>query len=251
MPAVEALASLADGSMVLALEYVDGRRLDELAPRGDRRRPPRRGMAPSRDAAPRLGSRPVPPRREHARGRRTARDHRPRLRRRVGDPADAGDRPRRTAGLAGRDRRRRAGVASARHGRSSPRRLAAAAPYFQPLALSAATRKQASKALLQDLRTESPTAPARSPPPLERLVRVRPRTCHDRRPDRRVLRAAPQLANVDDSFQALGHADGPGWSCASSCRWSPTSRRRSALPVASPNTCRSCPTWRRRWRRRS
>ena len=32
--------------------------------------------------------------------------------------------------------------------------LASAAPYLQPLALSASTRKHASKALLQELRTE-------------------------------------------------------------------------------------------------
>ena len=32
VPTVEALTQLPDGSMALALDYVDGRRLDELAP---------------------------------------------------------------------------------------------------------------------------------------------------------------------------------------------------------------------------
>ena len=86
--------------------------------------------------------------------------------------------------------------------------LIAAAPYFQPLALSAATRKKASKALLQDLRTRVADITGEEPAPLERLVRVRARTL--------IMIAAltgafyvllPQLAHVDDSFDALQHAD--------------------------------------------
>ncbi len=42
-----------------------------------------------------------------------------------------------------------------------PDDLASAAPYLQPLALSAATRKNASKALLQELRTEIATVTRR------------------------------------------------------------------------------------------
>ena len=60
VPAVEALTRLPDGSMALALGYVDGRRLDELSPGGDRRRPPRRGMARSRRSCTAVGSRTGP-----------------------------------------------------------------------------------------------------------------------------------------------------------------------------------------------
>jgi glycosyltransferase 2 family protein len=92
-----------------------------------------------------------------------------------------------------------------------PADLATAAPYLQPLALTAATRKQASKSLLKELREGVATATGREPEPLERLVRVRPRTV--------VMIATltgafyfllPQLANVDDSVQALGSANW-GW----------------------------------------
>jgi undecaprenyl-diphosphatase len=85
--------------------------------------------------------------------------------------------------------------------------LAAAGPYLQPLALSTATRGQAPKTLLRDLRAGVACADVESIP-LERLVRVRPRT---------LLTIAalmgafyfllPQLANVDDSFRALGSAN--------------------------------------------
>jgi glycosyltransferase 2 family protein len=97
----------------------------------------------------------------------------------------------------------------------TPDELAAAAPYLQPLALSTATRKRASKSLLKDLRDEVTSATGQEPEPLERLVRVRART---------VLMIAtltgafyfllPQLANVDDSFQALRSANW-GWLAAS------------------------------------
>jgi uncharacterized protein (TIRG00374 family) len=89
--------------------------------------------------------------------------------------------------------------------------LATAAPYLQPLALSTATRKQASKPLLKELRERVAVTTGHEPEPLERLVRVRART---------VLTIAtltgafyfllPQLANVDDSFEALQSANW-GW----------------------------------------
>jgi undecaprenyl-diphosphatase len=93
----------------------------------------------------------------------------------------------------------------------TPEELATAAPYLQPLALSAATRKSASKSLLKELRDEVAAATGQEPEPLERLVRVRART---------LLMIAtltgafyfllPQLANVDDSFRALRSANW-GW----------------------------------------
>jgi glycosyltransferase 2 family protein len=93
----------------------------------------------------------------------------------------------------------------------SPGDLAAATPFVQPLALTAATRRQASKSLLKAVRDEVGEATGVVPEPLERLVRVRPRT---------LLMIAtltgafyfllPQLANVDDSIEAIRSANW-GW----------------------------------------
>ena len=92
-----------------------------------------------------------------------------------------------------------------------PTELAAAVPYLQPLALSAATRKQAGKSMLRELRTAVAEASDQEPVPLEQLVRVRPRT---------LLMVAtltgafyfllPQLANVDESIEAVSSANW-GW----------------------------------------
>jgi undecaprenyl-diphosphatase len=90
----------------------------------------------------------------------------------------------------------------------APEALATTTAYLQPLALAGSTRKQASKSLLQELRTSIADTTGTEPAPLERLVRVRPRTL--------VMIAAltgafyvllPQLANVDDSFTALRSAN--------------------------------------------
>jgi len=86
--------------------------------------------------------------------------------------------------------------------------LAATVPYLQPLALSAATRKQVSKSVLSDLRAAVSTASGEEPAPLEPLIRVRPRTVF-------MIAAIvgafyvllPQLANVGDSFEAIGDAN--------------------------------------------
>ena len=85
-------------------------------------------------------------------------------------------------------------------------------PYLQPLALSAATRTGARRSRrCRSSAARIAEATAREPVPLERLVRVRPRTL--------VMIATltgafyvllPQLANVDDSFAALGSANW-GW----------------------------------------
>jgi glycosyltransferase 2 family protein len=93
----------------------------------------------------------------------------------------------------------------------TPADLAAATPFVQPLALTAATRRQASKSLLKSVRDEVGEATGVAPEPLERLVRVRPRT---------LLMIAtltgafyfllPQLANVDDSIEAIRSANW-GW----------------------------------------
>ena len=92
-----------------------------------------------------------------------------------------------------------------------PTDLAAAVPYLQPLALSAATRKQAGKSMLRELRTAVAEASDQEPVPLEQLIRVRPRT---------LLMVAtltgafyfllPQLANVDESIEAVSSANW-GW----------------------------------------
>jgi glycosyltransferase 2 family protein len=89
--------------------------------------------------------------------------------------------------------------------------LAAATPFVQPLALTAATRRMASKTLLKDVREHIGRSTGLQPEPLERLVRVRPRT---------LLMIAtltgafyfllPQLANIDDSIEAIRSADW-GW----------------------------------------
>ena len=89
-----------------------------------------------------------------------------------------------------------------------PDDLAAAMAYLQPLALSAGTRRTASKSMLRAAREQVAAATGREPVPLERLVRVKPKTV--------VTIAAltgafyvllPQLANVDESIDALGSAN--------------------------------------------
>ena len=92
-----------------------------------------------------------------------------------------------------------------------PQDLAAALPYLQPLALSATTRKGASKARLRELRAAITEATGVEAAPLEQLVRVRPRTLLT------VVALTlafyvllPQLANVDESVQAMGSANW-GW----------------------------------------
>jgi undecaprenyl-diphosphatase len=89
--------------------------------------------------------------------------------------------------------------------------LVATIPFLQPLALSAATRKQVSKSTLASLRTALSESAGLEDVPLERLIRVRPKT---------ILTIAmlvgafyvllPQLASVDDSFKALRDAN-YGW----------------------------------------
>ncbi len=90
----------------------------------------------------------------------------------------------------------------------SPGDLAAALPYLQPLALSAATRRATSSSTLRTLREEVGAATASPPVPLERLVRVRLRTVVVIM----MLTGAfyvllPQLANVDDSVDAMRSAN--------------------------------------------
>jgi undecaprenyl-diphosphatase len=98
-------------------------------------------------------------------------------------------------------------VASARRV-IGPDDLATALGFLQPLGLSVSTRKGMSKSQLKALRDEAAAAAGVEPPPLERLVRVKPKTL--------LMVAAlagafyvmlPQLANVDDSFEAIGSAN--------------------------------------------
>jgi undecaprenyl-diphosphatase len=93
----------------------------------------------------------------------------------------------------------------------TPDELAAALPYLQPLALSSSTRKPVSKGLLQELRTSIATTTGEEPAPLEKLIRIKPRTLLTIA----ALTAAfyvllPQLADVGDSVQALKSASW-GW----------------------------------------
>jgi undecaprenyl-diphosphatase len=92
-----------------------------------------------------------------------------------------------------------------------PEDLAAAGAYLQPLALSAATRRPASKALLNELRGRLAEVTGVEPPELAQLVRVRPRTLVTVV----ALTAAfyvllPQLADVDESVRAMRDANW-GW----------------------------------------
>jgi undecaprenyl-diphosphatase len=86
--------------------------------------------------------------------------------------------------------------------------LETAAPFLQPLALSSTTRKQMSKARLTELRDRVAESTGQKPPPLERLVRVRPRTLMT------IVALVgafylllPKLADVGDSFTALRSAN--------------------------------------------
>ncbi len=207
VPAVEALTKLPDGSMALALDYVDGRRLDELAPEEidadlldavwhelvvmHRARLAHRSFRAANILV--AAGRPVVI--DLGFGEESAT---PRL--------QAIDRAELLVSLAKIVGAEPAVASAARI--LSREDLAAAAPYLQPLALSAATRKHAGKALLQELRTEIAEITGEEPPPLERLVRVRARTLVMIT----ALTAAfyvllPQLAHVDDSFEAISHAD--------------------------------------------
>jgi glycosyltransferase 2 family protein len=210
VPAVELLTSLADGSMILGLEDIDGERLDALPPdavddrllqavwREVQALHDTRMAHRSLRAANVLVAAGRPVLIDLGFGHESA-----------GPRAQAIDRAELLASLAaivGPDR----AVASAARV-LEPAALAAAAPFLQPLALSAATRRQSSTAELAGLREAVGEATGEEPPPLERLVRVRPRTL--------VMIAAltgafyvllPQLANVGDSFQALRQATW-GW----------------------------------------
>ena len=199
---MEALTSLPDGSMALAMEHIEGRRLDALAP-GDI-------DADLLDSV----------------WQETRTLHRARIAHRslhVGNIlVDAGsavivdfsfaeesaderlraiDRAELCASMAALVGPKPV-IASAQRTIGSDD-LAAALPYLQPLALSASTRARASKSLLKELRENITATTGKEPVPLERLIRVRPKT---------VLTIAalagafyfllPQLANVPDSLRA-------------------------------------------------
>jgi glycosyltransferase 2 family protein len=89
-----------------------------------------------------------------------------------------------------------------------PQPVIAALPQLQPLAYTAATRRKLSKTLLQELRDAATAATGAEDVQLARLVRVRPRTL--------LMVAAgaaafyvllPQLADVGDSFAAFRDAN--------------------------------------------
>ena len=209
-PRLEVLTALPDGSMALAVEYVDGTPLDALEPeaiddtlldavwRHVRVLHAARLAHRSLRAANILVSDANPVIIDLGFGTESA------------DPrTQAIDRAELLVSLAtlvGVDRALASGVRAI-----GPHELASAAPYLQPLALSAATRKQANKKLLRDLRDGIASATGEAPAPLEQLVRVRARTLVTIA----ALTAAfyvllPQLAHVGDSVDALGSANF-GW----------------------------------------
>ena len=84
-----------------------------------------------------------------------------------------------------------------------PTDLAAAMPYLQPLALSAATRKRVSKSALTELRNAVAEATGEEPLPLERLdPGAAPHLVMIVTLTGAFYILLPQLANVDDSFEA-------------------------------------------------
>ena len=209
-PEVEALTTLPDGSMTLAMQNVAGTRLDENAPgdidarlldaiwreavRMHRARIAHRALHPSNILV--ASGEPVIIDMEDAKKSAS-----PRL-----QAIDRAELLASLAGIVGAD----PALASAARVLSASE-LASVAPFLQPLALSARTRKQVSKSLLQELRAGIATVTGEEPPPLERLVRVRPRTL--------MMIAVsvgafylllPQLADVGDSFTALRSANF-GW----------------------------------------
>ena len=209
-PEVEALARLGDGSVALALECIDGELLDGLPP--DQiddalldavwREVATIHAARLAHRALRAGNILV------AAGRPTIIDLS------FGEESatprsQAIDRAELLASLAALVGPERALGSAARV--LDPDDLATALPYLQPLALSASTRHQVSKGLLTELRTGTADVTGEEVPPLERLVRVRPRTLMTVA----VLTGAfylllPQLANVDDSVRAMQSANW-GW----------------------------------------
>jgi uncharacterized protein (TIRG00374 family) len=208
-PAMEAVTSLADGSMALALEHVDGVPLDEVPPEELTDSLLRAVWQEARNLhAARIAHRSL-------RGANVL------VRSGVPVIIDLGfahasadgrlqaiDRAELLASMAALVGPDRALAAAAQ---VLPRDdLAATAPYLQPLALTASTRAVASKSLLGQLRDGIAGTTGTEPEPLERLVRVRPRT---------LLTVAtvagafylllPQLADVGDSFTALRSANYP------------------------------------------
>ena len=209
MPAVDALTRLPDGSMALALEYVDGRPLDELAPDeidadlldavwrevgGMHRAGSRTGRcAPPTSSSPTGG--PSSSTSASAPSRR-----RPRL--------QAIDRAELLVSLA--DARRRRSRSSRRPrgaiGADDARGRRAVPAAARPLGRDPQAGVEGAAAGAP--RRRSPTITGEEPAPLERLVRVRARTL--------VMIAAltaafyvllPQLADVGDSVDALGAAN--------------------------------------------
>ncbi len=206
-PEVRLLTSLPDGSMILGLEHVDGERLDALgADDVDDRLLDEVWREVRTLHAARLAHRSLRAANVMvAAGRPVVVDlsfgHES-----ASPRAQAIDRAELLASLGVLVGPDRATAAAARV--LEPDALAAAGPYLQPLALSAATRKQVSRSDLGALRTAVGALTGQEPPPLERLIRVRPKT---------LLTIAalagafyvmlPQLANVGDSFRALRSAN--------------------------------------------
>jgi undecaprenyl-diphosphatase len=173
-PRVELVTRLPDGSMALVLEHVTGTRLDQL--------PPEAIDASLLDAVwtavqalhrRRLAHRAL--RGERAGGGRTAvlvdfgfgeDSATPRM-----QAIDRAELLTSLAVLVGPEPAVAAGLRVL-----GPADLVTTLPYLQPLALSAGTRRAASKTLLRELRASVESATGHEPVALERLVRVRPRT---------------------------------------------------------------------------
>ncbi|MET0457916.1 MAG: lysylphosphatidylglycerol synthase domain-containing protein, partial [Ilumatobacteraceae bacterium] len=209
-PALRAVVALPDGSMVLAMHDVGGRRLDELDDgHGDLLEAVWQEVAALHAAGLSHGA-------LRAANVLVVDDGAGTLRPVIVDlgagasaapaRAQAIDRAELLASLGALVGAEAAVAAAARA--VPPGDLAAAMAYLQPLALSTGTRRAVSKSLLRDLRSGVAAVTDRQPAPLERLIRVRPRTV--------VTIVAltgafyvllPQLANVDDSVDALRSAN--------------------------------------------
>ena len=206
-PDLQAVVPLSDGSVVVVMEDLPGRPLDTLEP--DELDADLLADVWTQVAAlHRAGiAHRASARRERARHGTRPGARRLRSAEAPAEPrAQAIDRAELLASIAARTGPGPATAAAV--GALGPIPLAAATPYLQPLALSAATRRAAGTSLLKALREDVAGATGRPPEPLERLVRVRPRTLMMIA----TLTGAfyfllPQLANIDDSVTALRSAN--------------------------------------------
>ena len=211
LPRVAAMTALPDESVVLAMERVDGRRARRGGRVGGDRRAAGCGLAGGAAAARRGLGPSLPAGREHPRGRRRSGRDRPRVRRDGGDRPHAGDRPGRAPRVHRRPHRRRAlgGGGGPDDPGPRPRRDGALPP--APRALGGHPEGRVEVEAGRAPERPSARPPARRPSRSSGWCGSGPKT---------LLTIAmlvgafyvllPQLASVDDSFEAIGDAN-YGW----------------------------------------